>query len=349
MSIDKRIETLAALGNYFNNIVFHFKNKNTEDNPDFQSVDSIIRQAQIENSWFTEDNLLFALQSWSKVLTEKNLKQWVKTYNLEHSAEKVIGLVTAGNIPLVGLHDMLCVWLSGHNLLIKPSSQDRKLTKLVVDFLNNFSIEFKNQINITEQKLQGFDAIIATGSNNTALYFETYFGKYPHIIRKNRNAVAVLSGNESENDLQNLADDIFMYFGLGCRNVSKIFIPINYDLDHIFRAIYPKKDIIHHHKYKNNYDYNKAVYLMSGENLLENGFVLFKEDSQYASPIAVVFYEYYNDLESLKQRLNQDKDQIQCVVGAVEIPNIVPFGKAQQPELWDYADGVDTLQFLSEL
>jgi len=191
--------------------------------------------------------------------------------------------------------------------------------------------------------------VIATGSNNTARYFDYYFGKYPHIIRQNRNSVAILTGKESSKDLELLGEDIFRYFGLGCRSVSKIFVPKNYDFDKLFKAIYPYKDIINYKKYQNNYDYNKAVYLMSQFKLIENGFLMLKEDRSYASPIASLFYEYYENSDQLTQKLTVEKEAIQCIVGNQAIENIVPFGETQKPQLWDYADGVDTLDFLQNL
>lgn len=343
-----RLNLLTALGTYFQNITTYYNTENNAFNIDIQYIEKVLNQAQQQNPWFTRENILFTFEAWSKVLTKEKLEKWVASYDFSSVNSKKIGLVTAGNIPLVGLHDIISILISGHSIMLKPSSQDRILTTFVIDFLQQNSV-FQDKIYITEQKLRNFDAIIATGSNNTALYFESYFGKYPHIIRKNRNAVAVITEQDSDEDLIKLSNDIFQYFGLGCRSVSKVFIPKNYDLNRLFQAFYHHKDIINHHKYHNNYDYNKAVYLMNGENLLENGFLLLKEDSGYASPISVLFYEHYDDLQQLKSKLIQDKYQIQCVVSAVSIPDSVPFGKAQQPELWDYADGVDTLQFLAQL
>ncbi len=209
--------------------------------------------------------------------------------------------------------------------------------------------EFKNYIEFTEGRLINFDAVIATGSNNTARYFEYYFGKYPHIIRKNRNSVAVLTGNETVEELTALANDIFRYFGLGCRNVSKLYVPENYDFEAYFKAMYSWKEIIHNHKYINNYDYNKAVYLMDSFPLLDNEFLLLKEDDGFSSPISVVFYEKYSTFEKLNKELELQSENIQCIVSNANLPNEVSFGKAQTPDLWDYADGVDTVDFLLKL
>jgi hypothetical protein len=220
---------------------------------------------------------------------------------------------------------------------------------LIAKYLEYAEPEFKGRIHFTEERMTGFDAVIATGSNNTARYFDYYFGKYPSIIRRNRNSVAVLTDQETEEDLKKLGEDIFRYFGLGCRSVSKLFVPRGYDFDKFFNAIYQYKEVIYYDKYVNNYDYNKAVYLMSQYQLLENGFLMLKEDQSYASPIATVFYEYYDDKDVLQRRLEADKELIQCVVGSSDQIKMVGFGETQNPQLWDYADDVDTLDFLQGL
>jgi hypothetical protein len=258
-------------------------------------------------------------------------------------------LILAGNIPLVGFHDFLSVLLSGHKVLVKTASNDQHLIKFLARYLVTVAPEMENYITFTDGKLENFDAVIATGSNNTARYFEFYFKDKPSIIRKNRNSVALLTGTESQEDLVRLGEDIFRYYGLGCRNVSKLFVPKDYDFQPFFKAIYEYKDVIFYEKYSNNYDYNKAVFLMSNFKLLDNEFLTLKEDSSYTSPISSVFYEYYDDLEQVTLRLENDKDQIQCVVSNGLTPNSIPFGKTQQPELWDYADNVDTLHFLLQI
>ena len=246
-------------------------------------------------------------------------------------------------------NDFLTVLMSGHSVMIKQSSNDQQLLPVLVDYLYAIEPRFRDHITFTEVQLNNFDAVIATGSNNTARYFEHYFKKYPNIIRKNRNAVAVVTGSETEQDLEALGEDVFRYFGLGCRSVSKVFVPKNYDFDKLFKAVFKQNEIMNYIKYKNNYDYNKTVYLMSQISLLENGFLVLKEDPNYASPIATLFYEYYESIPSLEKRLTSDKEQIQCVVTNDVIANSVPFGKTQQPQLWDYADGVDTMKFLLQL
>ena len=255
----------------------------------------------------------------------------------------------AGNIPLVGFHDFLCVLISGHSVLVKQSSNDKHLLPFLAKYLEYVEESFKGKINFTEQKLAGFDAVIATGSDNTARYFEYYFKNKPNIIRKSRNSVAILTGKETEEDFKNLSNDVFTYFGLGCRSVSKLYVPKDYNFDAFFTGMYEKKEIINNAKYANNYDYNKAVYLMSEFDLLENGFLMIKEDESYASPIATIFYEYYDNEIDLKIKLHQDKEKIQCIVANGFIENEINFGQTQAPKLNDYADGVNTLEFLSKI
>jgi hypothetical protein len=228
------------------------------------------------------------------------------------------------------------------------SSNDKHFLPLIVKYIEYVEPEFKGCVQFQQEQLRDFDAAIATGSNNTSRYFEYYFKKYPNIIRKNRNSVAVLTGHETKEDLKGLGEDIFRYFGLGCRNVSKLYVPVDYDFDLLFNAIYPYHNIINYKKYQNNYDYNKAIYLMSEFKLLENGFLMLKEDKSLASPIATLFYEYYDGEISLKNHLKNNKENIQCIVSNI-IENSTPFGKTQDPKLSEYADGVDTLSFLSKL
>ncbi len=310
---------------------------------------NLIQLSQSHNGWFTPDQVHFSIQSWAEALTEENLNLWISKYDFNTVNPKTIALVLAGNIPLVGFHDFLAVVISGHKVLVKTSSNDQKLLPFLAKYLISINPELENFITFTEGKMEDFDAVIATGSNNTARYFEYYFKNKPSIIRKNRNSVAIITGNETPEDLANLGEDIFRYFGLGCRNVSKLFVPKNYNFDAFFQAIYLQKDVIYYEKYANNYDYNKAVFLMSNFKLLDNEFLTIKEDSSYASPISSIFYEYYEDRNEIKNRLLADAEQIQCVVSNGITENSIPFGQTQKPKLWDYADNVDTLEFLLSL
>lgn len=351
LQIDKK-NSFIELGKFLNQFSVEGNNQDNSvlfNEVFFDSFEKIIENSIHYNGWFTPENVYFSIQSWAKALTENNLNQWISPYTLPVKNPKTIGLILAGNIPLVGFHDFLSVLVSGHKALVKTSSNDDQLIRILADYLIAINPNFNTQIEFTTEKLENFDAVIATGSNNTARYFEYYFGKKPNIIRKNRNSVAVLNGKETQENLENLGEDIFRYFGLGCRNVSKLFVPKGYNFDAFFNAIFKYKDIINYQKYANNYDYNKAVFLMSLFPILDNGFITLKEDTSYASPISSVFYEYYDDLETVKTKLEEDKNQIQCIVSNGLIPNSIPFGKTQKPELWDYADDVDTLDFLETL
>ena len=345
----EKINAFVELGKFLSQFSLDDNTKNDAviDNDLFyDDFISLIELSQSHNGWFTPEQVYFAINSWSEALTEENLNKWLSSYNFSNVKPKTVGLILAGNIPLVGFHDFLSVIISGHKVLVKTSSNDQKLLPFLAKYLISINPEIKNYITFTDGKLENFDAVIATGSNNTARYFDYYFKDKPNIIRKNRNSVAVLSGNESQEDLVNLGEDIFRYFGLGCRNVSKLFVPKGYDFQHFFKAIYEYKDVIFYEKYSNNYDYNKAVFLMSNFKLLDNEFLTIKEDTSYSSPISSVFYEYYDDLNELKSRLKKDADKIQCVVSNDIVENSIPFGETQKPNLWDYADTIDTISFL---
>jgi hypothetical protein len=315
----------------------------------FDAFVDLIHLSQSHNGWFTPEQVYFAVQSWAEALQEDNLNEWLSKYDLSNVKPKTVGLILAGNIPLVGFHDFLSVLIAGHNVLVKTSSNDQHLIKFLANYLISVNPEIEKSITFTDGKLENFDAVIATGSNNTARYFEFYFKDKPSIIRKNRNSVAVLTGKETHEELIHLGEDIFRYFGLGCRNVSKLFVPKEYDFQPFFQAIFEYKDVIFYEKYSNNYDYNKAVFLMSNFKLLDNEFLTLKEDTSHASPISSVFYEFYDDVNDLKDRLEKENEQIQCIVSKDVIENSIPFGQTQKPQLWDYADNVDTLQFLSQI
>lgn len=315
----------------------------------FDNFANLIDLSQSHNGWFTPEQVYFCIQAWAKALTEENLNHWLSNYDFSKTEPKKVGLVLAGNIPLVGFHDFLSVLISGHDVLVKTSSNDQHLLKFLANYLIAIEPKLNSKITFVEGKLKGFDAVIATGSNNTARYFEYYFKDKPSIIRKNRNSVAVLDGTETFEDLVNLGEDIFRYFGLGCRNVSKLFLPKNYNFDTFFKAMYEYREVIQYEKYANNYDYNKAVFLMSNFIILDNEFMIIKEDSNYSSPISSVFYEFYDNLEDIKTRLHIDKEHIQCIASNDLIVNSVAFGQTQQPKLWNYSDNVDTLEFLLKI
>lgn len=352
MQLQERINAFVKLGDFLRQFSSEVTKKadNVEHNGFFfEGFKHQLKLAKEHNGWFTEENIKFALKSWSDALNFSNLNTWLEPYAINNISPKEVAIIMAGNIPLVGFHDFLSVLISGHSVLVKQSSNDKHLLPYLTKYLEHVEPQFKGVIKFTEEKLKNFDAVIATGSNNTARYFEYYFKNKPSIIRNNRNSVAVLTGKETSAELKNLSEDVFRYYGLGCRNVSKLFVPKGYKFDAFFEAIYHWHPIIEKAKYANNYDYNKAVYLMSEFDMLENGFFMIKEDESYASPIATLFFEYYNDLSELKETLEAKKEQIQCIVSNGFIKNEIAFGATQKPQLWDYADDVDSIKFLSSI
>lgn len=316
------------------------------------SLQKAIRKATLENPWFTQQHIEHALKVISEnYLNTSAIEQWLANYNFPavQTKPKVVGLVMAGNIPLVGFHDFLCVFLSGHKAMVRLSSKDKALFAWITLTLLELNNEVKHHLQLVPQ-LKNFDAVIATGSNNTARYFDYYFSKYPNIIRKNRNSVAVLTGKETSEEIKQLGNDMFMYFGMGCRNVSKLMVPRDFDFVHLLNNLSNFVPLMHHNKYKNNYDHYRSIYLLNREHHYASEYVMLVQNEQIASPIATIHYEYYDDQNDLSNKLIDKKDQIQCVVGGKAVFNqAIDFGRAQQPRLWDYADGVDTLAFLQTL
>jgi hypothetical protein len=311
---------------------------------------AVMEGSSNHNAWFTPEEVQKAVNSLGNMLNNNDLSKWFEGIEISENPKK-IGLVLAGNIALVGFHDVLSVLATGNIALIKLSSSDDKLLPALLRQLMIIEPALEAQVQYTD-RLKDFDAIIATGSNNSSRYFDYYFGKVPNIIRKNRNSVAVLTGNESKASISMLGHDIFDYFGLGCRNVSKIFIPEGYDIKYFFEPLEGFQPIINHFKYNNNYDYNKSIYLVNQVKHYDNGFLLLKEDAGMSSPLAVLYFERYTALNEVSERLIAQQEQIQCVVSeaplALNIP-VLPFGQSQSPRLWDYADNVDTVAFLQRL
>lgn len=333
MTLEQRIKALSALG----------KRLQTIDKEEFTYLAS---RAASENPWFTDKNIRMAWRSVTDMLQEEALRAWVSSYNLDGKG-KTIAIVMAGNIPMVGFHDFLCVLICGHVVKAKLSSKDSVLMRYIAETLIDTEPYFDNKIIFADQ-LKNFDAIIATGSDNTSRYFDYYFGKYPHIIRQNRTSCAILHGNETLAELEALGRDIFSYFGLGCRNVSKLFVPKGYDFASFFESLDPYKEVSDHHKYHNNYDYQKSIMLVNLTPFLDNGFVMLTQSEKLVSPISVVYYEYYEDEEALQAKINSVSNKLQCIVGNVA-PAWIPFGQTQYPSLRDYADNIDTLIFLNAL
>ena len=337
MTLEKRIEAFAALGYALEHMSDHER-------------EGLLARVQNNNPWFTQENTEKALHALQRYLKADKLRRWTQHYDLEAEPLKNVGVIMAGNIPLVGFHDMLSVLIAGHRLLAKPSSQDAVLPKYVISILKEIAPELGDRVTFAQEPMKTMEAVIATGSNNSARYFEHYFNKFPNIIRKNRTSVAVLKGDETEEQMVALGQDVFQYFGLGCRNVSKLFVPEGYDFIPLLDAWQVYQPIISNSKYSNNYDYHKSIMLVNREAHLDTGFLMLKEEKELVSPTTVLYYEHYTDAFGLGERLAEHDDQIQCLVGQnMGHPRAVGFGEAQEPELWDYADGVDTLAFLSQL
>jgi len=341
MKLQKQILGLCKLSSYIED----FLDKNPEN---FSEIDEeffvVLRKSEIENPWFTLENQKFALKQWAELLNENSLENWLQKYQPTKIPKKV-GLILAGNIPMVGFHDILSVVLSQHFPLIKLSSKDKTLIPFLLKKWNEFS-EGNVPFEFVE-RLQNFDAVIATGSNNTARYLEYYFKDSLNIIRKNRTSIAVLKGDETPEELALLAEDIFRYFGLGCRNVTRLFIPEDFVIDRLFESFVSFKDIINHNKYANNYEYNRAIYLLNQEKFWDNNFVMLKEDADLFSPLSVLNFTRYKNIDEVKEFIAENNENIQAIAAKKELGlDSIEFGEAQNPSLPTYADHVDTMAFL---
>ena len=341
MLLKERLEALIQLGK--------------ELTPDNEALQTAIRKTAFHNAWLTIENQWKAINAIrDNFLSRELLEKWVSSYTFPSQDEakfKTISLVLAGNIPLVGFHDLLCVFVAGHKAKIKLSDKDPYLIPFLIQNLIEINSSCKACFEIVEGAMKDFDAVIATGSNNSSRYFEAYFGKYPHIIRKNRNAVAVLRGDETAEDFRHLGEDIFTYFGLGCRNVSKIYVPRGYHFEPLLEVIHEFKELVLHDKYKNNFDYQFTIVILNKIKYHSNGCLMMIENEAIASPIAMVYYEYYCNYKALSAKLKTLNEEIQCVVAKAPIANLPTFnfGDAQKPTLSDYADGEDTMAFLLSL
>lgn len=331
MTLEDRISAFVKLGN-------HLDTLSSED------LALLSQRAKSENQWFTEENIQRAITGIRAFLVAEKLKSWTGCYKLDMEIPKIVGIVMAGNIPLVGFHDLLCVLLSGHFAAVKLSSQDASLSRLMIQWLLEIEPRFRKSIEVRE-RLTEIDAVISTGSDNTSRYFEYYFRDIPRIIRKNRTSIAVLDGTETNRELADLGKDIFWYYGLGCRNVSKLLVPTGYDPRSFYESIEHFKEVGHHNKYKNNYEYYRSIFLVNGTPHLDNGFLIWLPTTELVSPVSVIYVEEYHNQEDVTRYLETHKEKLQCMVGH----DYLPFGQAQSPEVWDYADHVDTMGFLVEL
>ena len=339
MNLQQRIDILGELGKRLQSL-------------DAEPLNGIIHQAYLQNTWFATDQIRKSLGAIrDEFLHPDKLQAWTQPYSIsDELSDKIIGIVMAGNIPLVGFHDLLCSFICGHKTMIKLSSKDEVLLPVILDML--IAIDGRcAALFVQVERLKGYDAVIATGGDTAAVHFEYYFRDYPHIIRKNRNSIAILDGTESAEDLQALGYDIFDYFGLGCRSVSKVYLPQGYELSTLFEAIQSFNDVVNHNKYKNNYDYNNATLILTNQKFLTNDFIILKEDELLGSRIATLHYEFYDDKEALLESLHSRAEELQCISAKQTIDSelYVPLGQCQRPGLSDYADHVDTIEFLTGL
>ena len=344
MNLADRIKSFELLGDRLRR--YH---ENSSD-PEIVPLVVAAKSATAENQWFTPEFIKIALNNLGVALQHENLNKWISPYTekIERmGTQKTVGVVMAGNIPAVGFHDFLCVLIAGHKLIGRLSSADVRFLPALAAVLIEYSPEWQNYITFTSGRLSGFDAIIATGNDNTSRYFNFYFGKYPNIIRKNRNSIAILNGKENDETLQKLADDIMLFFGMGCRSISKIFVPEGYNFSMLIKALSKYHNFTNHNKYCNNYDYSKSIFLVNHIPYIDAGCLLLKQDRALASRIAVLHYEFYVSLNDVIDAVKANRELIQCVVSNLTLSiRTVQAGESQNPALWDYADEVDTLDFL---
>ena len=331
-----KIKILNGLGVYIS--------KTINNNPKL-ILDKLTKSIINKNRWFDEKSIIYSLKVWSNLLKSDLIEKWLNIYKLNSiKKKKTIALILPGNIPLVGFHDILCVWILDYKAIVKLSSKDDVLIPFLTNYLEKKS--GNKSFLYTTSSIKKFDAVIATGSNNSSIYFEYYFSKYPNIIRKNRTSIAILEGSETELDLKNLGKDILLYYGLGCRNVSKLYIPKGFNLNKIFKGLDTFSDVINNSKYANNYYYNKSIFLINKDIFLDNGYFILKEDPRLYAPISCAFYEFYDDIKDLKSKLHDIRDNLQCIVSKKRSLKAISYGSTQNPSFHDYADNIDTIEFL---
>ena len=319
------------------------------ENIDRKLLHQIIEKANSKNPWFTPPFVQHAFAGLLNLLDKEKLEHWLSTYDFRNAASRKVGVVMAGNIPMVGMHDLICVLISGHHLIGKLSSEDEVLIPFIIEMLSEINPELGARVQFVDQ-LKGMDAVIATGSDNTSRYFDYYFGKYPNIIRKNRTSIAILNGKENKDELEALGNDLFLYFGLGCRNVSKLLIPEGYEIEQLIGHFDKYSYLAEHQKFSNNYQYNKSILLVNLEEHLDNGFAIFQRNAKLVSPLSVIYYDFYSNENDLKAQLEKENQKIQCIISNCEqFEGRIRFGSAQMPDIWDYADNVDTMEFLLSL
>jgi hypothetical protein len=354
MILSKRISAFSTLGVFLSQFQISGQRDssiNHINNLFYDEFENAIKEAFIHNAWFTENNVRLALKNLSVNLNIEKLNAWLDLYpKLKIFKEpKKIGVVMPGNIPIVGFHDFMSVLLSGNKIVCKLSSEDKILLRKITDVLISIEPDFSSYIEFRDGIMKDVDMLIAAGNNNTAMHFEYYFKNYPHIIRKHRNSIAILSNDISREELSLLADDIFSFYGLGCRNVSKLYLPEGFDIKRLFEAFEKYEIIIDNYKYANNYNYYKSIFLVNREEHYDNGFVLLKNDIRISSPVAVLYYEFYTNINDVLNILKNNSESIQCVFSNINnIHNAYPLGQSQIPALSDYADGIDTMKFICD-
>ncbi|MFM7662622.1 MAG: acyl-CoA reductase [Bacteroidota bacterium] len=311
---------------------------------ELEKIEKEILMQKNYNGWFTEEIMRQALSGLKSMLNKEDLNKWIKEYAYAPTPKKIL-VIMAGNIPLVGFHDLICIWFSGNFAKIKLSSDDQTLLPLILDVVAEIHPELKDFYSFESGKITESEAVIATGGDNSNLYFEKYFGHLPCLFRKNRTSIAIIEGSETQEELTNLGKDIFSFYGKGCRNVSYLLIPKNYDLDILFEALLPYHQIIQNKKYGNNYDYNRALNLLNQVKFLDNNFLMLKESEMLFSPISMLHYKRFKDESEIKNFIKLNSKDIQIVLGR----EFIPFGFGQNPRLWDYADGKDTMDWLGNL
>jgi len=348
MTLKQREQAFVQLGLF---IKRHFSNHWLKKEERFHNdLNKLIDISYSYNGWFTPESVSKSLKGIAVMLDENDMAEFTKAIN-DPIAKKKVAVIMAGNVPAVGFHDLLCVLLSGHAILIKVSSDDPTLIPFLAGMLIYFNQDFAPAINFSEGKLIDFDAVIATGSNNTAKHFEYYFSKFPSIIRKNRSSIAILNGKETKEELTELGKDIFYYYGLGCRNVSKIYVPQGYKFDTLFESVYDYKYVLDNKKYNNNYEYNRAIYLLDLIPFLDNNFLIIREKEDLHAHTSVLFYEIYTNQESIVEKINSLMPNLQCIVSNFEVEGMktIAFGHTQEPTIFDFADNVNTIDFLNTI